>query len=230
VASQVDVYNLALTFLDISQSVQSVNDLTPAAGVCNRYYDWARKKVLERAWWDFATKMPALGLLLDQGTLTQANVVYPGWRYVYARPVDCFRFLGVTTQYGLRTNPFRTFWWSADQPFIGWGPYRPPYREAIDQINTTNPNQSINILTDQASAYGVYVTDVTNVGLWTSSFTEAVAWQLAVPIGGPLSANQNAKKRAIEMADRSITTALQIGLNERAEDPYPDSPAITARN
>lgn len=229
-ASQVDVYNLALTYLDISQTVQSVNDQTPAAGSCNRWYDWARKKVLERAHWDWATKTPALALVLDQSTLTQANVIYPGWRYVYARPVDCFRFLGVTTQYGLRTNPFRTFWWSADQPFIGWGPFRPPYREAIDQINTTNPNQSINILTDQSAAYAVYVTDVTNVGLWTASFTEAVAWQLAVPIAGPLSANQAAKQNAQKQAELSITTALSISLNERQNDAYPDSPAITARN
>jgi hypothetical protein len=229
-ASQTDVYNLALTYLDISQTVQSVNDQTPAAGACNRWYDWARKKVLERAHWDFATKTPALALVLDQSTLLQSQVIYPGWRYVYVRPVDCFRFLGVTTMYGLRTNPYRVFWWSSDQPFIGWGPWRPPYREVIDQINTAQPNNSINILTDLDSAYGVYVTDVQNVGLWTSSFMDAVAWQLAVVIAGPLSANQTAKANAVKMIDQSITTALAIGLNERQNDPYPESPAISARN
>lgn len=228
-ASQVDIYNLALTFLDISQTVQSINDTTPPAGLCNRYYDWARKKVLERAHWDFATKTPALALVLDQSTLLQQNVIYPGWRYVYAKPLDCLRFLSVTTAYGLRTNSLRNFWWSAERPFIGWGPFRPPYREVIDQVNTTNPNQSINILTDQDSAYAVYVTDVLNVGLWSSSFQEAVAWQLAVPIAGPLSANQTAKARAIKMCDESITVALGLSLNERQNDPYPESPAITAR-
>jgi hypothetical protein len=220
---------MALAFLDTSQTVQSVNDNSEAAGACNRFYDWARKKTLERAFWDFATKAPALSLVLDQSTLATNAVVYPGWRYVYAKPLDCLRFLAITTQYGLRTNPFRTFWWSADQPFIGWGPYRPPFVEAIDQVNTTQPNQSINLLTDQSSAYGVYVTDVTNVGLWSQSFLEAVAWQLAVPIAGPISANQNAKKNAIEMVERSITTALQVQFGERQDDGYPDSPAITAR-
>jgi hypothetical protein len=229
VASQTDVYNLALTYLDISQTVQSINDQTPAAGACNRWYDWARKKVLERAHWDFATKTPALSLILDQNTLTQAQVVYPGFRYVYAKPLDCFRFLAVTTQYGLRTNPYRTFWWSSDQPFIGWGPWRPPYREVIDQISTP-VNQSINILTDLDSAYGVYVTDVQNVGLWSSSFMDAVAWQLGVVIAGPLSANQTAKSNAVKMAEISITGALAISLNERQNDPYPESPAISARN
>lgn len=232
-ATLVDVYNLALTFLDISQSVESLNDTTPAAGQCNRFYDFARKKVLERAHWDFATKTPPLALVLDQNLLVQNQVIYPGFRFVYARPIDCFRFLAVTTQYGLRVNPFLSFFWRAgamDCAAGSWGPFRPPFREVIDQVNTANPNQAINILTDQDAAYGVYVTDVTNVGLWTASFTEAVAWQLAVPIAGPLSANQKAKKNAIEMAEKSLLTALTIGLNERQDDPYPDSPAITARN
>jgi hypothetical protein len=232
VASITDVWNLALTNLDISQTVQSVNDQTAAAGACNRWYDWARQKVLERAHWDFATKTPALSLVLDQNTLTQAQVIYPGFRYVYARPLDCFRFLAVTTQYGLRTNPFLAYFWRAgamDCAAGSWGPFRPPFREVLDQIS--NPvSQSINILTDQDSAYGVYVTDVKNVGLWSSSFMDAVAWQLAVPIAGPLSANQTAKARAVKMVDSSITTALAISLNERQNDPSPDSPAITARN
>lgn len=231
-AAVTDVWNLALTFLDISQTVASINDNTPAAGACNRWYDWARKKVLESAFWDFATKTPALALVLDQNTLQQNQIVYPGWRFVYRRPVDCFRFLSVTTGYGLRVNPFLAFWWRAgamDCSAGSWGPFRPPFREAIDQIGNPVGN-SINILTDQDSAYGVYVTDVQNVGLWSSSFMEAVAWQLAVPIAGPLSANQVAKERAVKNAQLSLVTALAVSLNEAQQDPYPDSPAITARN
>jgi hypothetical protein len=229
VASQLDIYNMALAFLDTSQTVQSLNDKSEAAGACNRFYDWARKKTLERAFWDFATKAPALSLVVDQATLAANAVIYPGWRFVYAKPVDCLRFLAITTQYGLRTNPYRTFWWASDRPFIGWGPYRPPFLEAIDQVNTAQPNQSVNLLTDQMNAYGVYVTDVTNVGLWSMSFQEAVAWQLAVPIAGPISANQVAKQNAIKMVEQSITTALQVQFGERQDDAYPDSPAITAR-
>lgn len=228
-----DVYNMALTFIDVSQTVQSLNDTSQAAGECNRWYQWARQRVLAAAHWDFATKTPALSLVLDQNTLQQSQIIYPGWRYVYQRPNDCFRFLGVTTSYGLRVNPFLAFWWRAgamDCSAGSWGPFRPPYREAIDQVNTSNPLQSINILTDQDSAYGVYVTDVQNVNLWTPAFLEAVAWNLAVPIAGPLSANQVAKDRAIKMARESILDALAVTLNEAQQDPYPDSPAITARN
>lgn len=230
-ASFLDVYNLALTKIDISATVQSVNDNSPEAGVCNRYYDYARKKVLEKAYWDFATKSASLALLLDQSTLAQqSQMVFPGWRYVYARPNDCLRALAVTTQYGMRLNPFTRSWWYDMSQAPQWGPYRPPWRQAIDVINPAGAGQSIDILTDQDSAWLVYVTDVQNVNLWSQAFTDCVAWQLAVPIAGPLSANQVAKQNAIKMAEISLTSAMMIALNEQQPDPYPDSPAITARN
>lgn len=229
-ASFLDVYNLALTKIDISQTVSSPNDNTLAAGTCNRYYDYARKYVLERAYWDFATKTAALALLLDQSTLTQqSQLVFPGWRYVYARPNDCLRALAVTTQYGMRLNPYTRSWWYDMSQAPQWGPYRPPWRQAIDQVGST-PGQAIDILTDQDNAWLVYVTDVQNVNLWSQAFMDLVAWTLAVPIAGPLSANQVAKENAIKMSKQAMTEALMITLNEQQPDPYPDSPAITARN
>jgi hypothetical protein len=229
-ASKVDVWNLAATFLDISDTVQTENDNSPLAGTMRRYWDYARKRVLERCWWDFATKTVALSLLLDQSTLgLQSQYVFPGWRYIYQKPVDCLRGLAVTTQYGMRLNPYTRSWWYDMSQAPQWGPYRPPWREALDMVNTP-PGNSVDILTDQDSAWFVYVCDVTNVGLWTQSLCECVAWNLAKPAAGPLSANQNAKKLAVEMADKSITSAMMITLNEQQPDPYPDSPAITARN
>jgi len=231
VASQIDVYNLALTHLDISQTVQSLNDTGNATGQCNRYWDFARKRVLELGYWDFATKSVALSLLLDQSTLSQqSQLTFPGWRYVYQRPQDCLRMLAVTTQYGMRLNPFTRSWWYDMSQAPQWGPYRPPWRECIDTLNPSGPGNAIDILTDQDSAWAVYVQDVTNVAVWSMAFVDAVAWNLAVPIAGPLSANQVAKKTAIEMADKSITAAMMITLNEQQPDPYPASPAITARN
>jgi hypothetical protein len=232
VASQLDVYNMALAFLDSSQTVKSLNDNSDAAGACNQFYPWARQYTLEKAPWGFASKMPAMQLILDQNTLPTNEIIYPGWRYVYQRPNDCLRFLSVTTQYGLRVNPFLAFWWRAgamDCSAGSWGPFRPPWREVLDQV-ATPPGNAIDILTDQDSAYAVYVADVPNVALWTQSFLQAVAWRLAIPIAGPISANQMAKMNAVKQAEASLTQALQVALNEMQEDPYPDSPAITARN
>lgn len=231
-SSQLDVYNQALANLGSSATVKSLNDNSEQAGACNTHYDWARKYVLEHAAWDFAAKMPALALVLDQNTLPTNKIIYPGWRYVYARPNDCLRFLSVTTQYGLRVNPFLAFWWRAgamDCSAGSWGPFRPPFRQVVDQVSP-QPNNSVNILTDQDSAYGVYVTDVTNVNLWTQSFFSAVAWHLATKIAGPISANAGEKDKAIKMALASISDAYSVDIGQGQPDPYPDSPAITARN
>jgi len=228
-ASQVDVYNLALTYLDISQTVQSVNDNTPAAGTCNRFYDHARQYVLEHAHWDFATKTVALSLLVDQSLLpSTASQYFPGWRFIYQRPNDCMRSLAVTTQYGLRVNPYTRTWWYSPNNAPQWGQYRPPWQEMLDTISTPN-GQSIDILTDQDAAWLVYTTDVTNVGIWSRHFMECVAWQIAVRAAGPLSANQTAKQNAIKQAEASIASALAMTLNQKREDPYPDSPVISAR-
>jgi hypothetical protein len=232
-ASQIDAYNLALTFLDISDTVQSLNDNSAQAGVLNRWWDYARKRVLEFCWWDFATKSVALSLQLDQSTLAlQSQLVFPGWRYIYGLPGDCLRPLVVTTQYGMRLNPFTRSWWYDMSQAPQWGPYRPPWRKANN--DGTNPNLTASpgqiILTDQDSAWLVYVQDVTNVALWSQAFLEAVAWNMAYPAAGPLSANQNAKKLAREESKASMIRAMSLELNESQPDPYPDSPAITARN
>lgn len=229
-ASQIDVYNLALQNLDLSQTVQSTND--PAAGILNRYWDFARKRVLERCYWEFATKAVALSLLLDQSTLsTQSQLVFPGWRYIYQKPADCLRGLYVATQYGMRLNPYTRSWWYDMSQAPQWGPYRPPWRQF--NLDGTNPNLTAKgtaILTDQDSAWFYYVQDITDPSLWTQALVEAVSWNLAAPVAGPLSASKNAKTLANEMKEKSITSAMMIDLNQSQPDPYPDSPAITARN
>lgn len=238
-ASELDIWNLSLALLNTSQTVQSENDNTTAAGSCRRFYPWARKRVLEKGQWDFAVKFVALTLLLDQNTLTVAQTIYPGWRYVYQRPGDCLRALAVTTNFGLRTNPFLAFWWRAgamDCSAGSWGPFTPPWRQVLDmglQSGTLVPSQAgnaVNILTDQDSAFLVYVADVTNPALFSQSLMQAIAWNLAVPIAGPLSANEEAKQLAARMAEQSINDSIAIDLSQKQPDPYPDSPAITCRN
>lgn len=229
-ASVLDVFNLALTRIDVSTTIQSVNDTLPEAGACKRFYDFARKRVLEKAYWDFATKAAALALVLDQSTLSVASkIAFPGWRYVYSRPVDAVRCLAVTTQFGLRVNP-NTRWWYDISNVLQTGPYRPPWRQMIDTLNPAGAGNAIDILTDQDSAWLVYVQDVPNVNLWSAAFLDCVAWNLGALIAGPLSANQTSKASALKMAETSITSAVMLALNEQQPDPYPSSPAIVARN
>ena len=227
-ATQVDIWNLALTRLDISQMVNSINDQSAVAGICNRFYDQARRRTLESAYGPFASVSAPLAVLFDQSTATtQSAIYYPGWRYVYQEPNDCVRTIAVTTQYGLRQNPWLNWWWQQANLSLAsqsWGQYAPPYERVVGM-----DGQSTAIVCDQDAAWLIYVRDVQNVSLYSEAFKSLVAWILAIDIAGPVSANSNRKKEAMAAAKEEMTRALSIELNQQKNDPYPDSISITAR-
>jgi hypothetical protein len=227
---QIDCWNLALAHLDLGQRVQSLAEQSQPASACATFWDRARKKVLEQCYWSFATKTEALALLLDQSTITNVSqTVYPGWRFIYQRPQDSLKAQAVTSWYGLREYPFLSSWWGGPQGqnYTGWGAYKPPWCEMLDQIQTP-PGQAVDILTDQGGAWLVYTTDI-NIAVASETFLDCVAWELACCISGAVSANQKAKEAALKMAPLALSRALAQNLNEQQTDPYPDSPSITAR-
>jgi hypothetical protein len=228
-AQVLDCWNLALSYLDLSQNIKSITENSPQAGYCNQFWDRARKIILEQCYWSFATKAVQMTLLLDQGLLPVSQLVMPGWRFVYQRPVDCLKAQAVTTQYGLRANPYMMYWWQTTSNIpVQWSTYRPPWAEMLDMIGTP-PGQTWDILTDQQGAWLVYTTDPPNFALWPETAVDCAAWQLATLISGPASANQKAKQNAIKMAQLSLSRALATNLNEQQTDPYPESPSITVR-
>lgn len=231
-STQLDLWNRSIGYLDLAQQVGSLTENSPQQRACKSFYDAARKMVLERCYWSTATKALALTLLLDQSTLTTASaILMPGWRYIYQRPNDCLKAQCVTTQFGIRANPWMSYWWQISNVAYGaplWGPFRPPWKEMLDQYQTP-PGNAIDIVTDQDGAWLIYTTDIINLAIYPEVLVDAIAWQLSVFIGGPLSANQLAKKNAAGMAKISLGVALAQNLNEEQPDAYPESPSIQAR-
>jgi len=228
-AGQIDVYNIALSYLDLSQRVQSLTESTAQAGYCNQFYDRARKIVLEQCYWTFATRAASLTLIIDQQTLPTSDLFSPGWRFIYQRPNDCLKAQAVTTQLGLRAYPYMSYWWNCGSSVpVMWGNYRPPWTEVLDYVNTPM-GQSIDIVTDQDSAWLVYTVDPPNIAILPETFIDCVAWQLCTLIAGPSSANQKAKEMALKMAPLSLSRALAQNLNEQQPDEYPQSPSISVR-
>lgn len=226
--TQVDVYNLALAHLGTSARVQNIGEDTAQAGFCNQFWDRARKIVLEQGYWSFATRAVALALVLDQQTIADpSKLIYPGWRYIYRRPNDCLKAQAVTTYLGIRTNPNLAYWWRSWP--TQWGPFRPPWLEALDYVDPSNPGQAINVLSDQDSAWLIYTTDPPNVSLFSETMLDCISWQLAVLVGGPLSASAANVAKAEKEAPLALSRALAQNTNEQQTDPYPDSPSIQAR-
>lgn len=226
--TQIDVYNLALSHIGTSVRVQSLTEDSAQAGFCNTFYDRARKIVLEQGYWSFATRAVALGVKLDQQTISDpSQLIYPGWRFIYAQPNDCLKAQAVTTYLGIRTNPGLWRWWLTWDP--RWGPYNPPWMKCLDYTDPANPGQSLNILTDQDSAWLIYTVDPPNINLFSETMLDCVSWQLGTLIAGPMSASIANTKNCQEGAILSLSRALAQNLNEQQPDPYPESPSIQAR-
>ncbi len=94
-ASQVEIYNLALGSIGQSDTVASPTERSKAAQVCTRFWDLARDTVLAEFPWPFATRYEALASLPG---------IAPNWSYQYQYPNDCLRALYVFNE-GYRNPP-----------------------------------------------------------------------------------------------------------------------------
>ena len=94
-SSDVDICNLALSFLGDAAIVQSISppDGSAQSSHCSRFYPVARDAVLELHAWGFATKRVALAQVTNP-TITLDNPKGT-WRYAYAEPIDLVNYLAV---------------------------------------------------------------------------------------------------------------------------------------
>jgi len=81
-ASKTDICNIAISHLGISKEISNVTtEQSKEAQACRRFYDEARKAVLNDYPWPFATRFVNLGLVEEDPTTE--------WAYSYRYPVDC---------------------------------------------------------------------------------------------------------------------------------------------
>lgn len=81
-ASKTEIANIAISHLSIGKEITDLETGTSnEAKACRRYYDIARKEVLEDLDWTFATKFATLGLIEEDPT--------DEWDYSYRYPSDC---------------------------------------------------------------------------------------------------------------------------------------------
>ncbi|MBP2638216.1 MAG: hypothetical protein H6Q72_4123 [Firmicutes bacterium] len=83
-----DICNMALTFIGSTRPISSFADQSTEATICGRFYDIARKSLLNETDWNFAKQSyTALTVVTDE-----ANQEY---QYVYEYPDDAIRILSV---------------------------------------------------------------------------------------------------------------------------------------
>lgn len=80
-ASIVQICNMALGNIGISQTIASLDEKSKEAATCKRYYEQARDELLRDLDWPFATRYVTLALV--------AEAPNSAWGYSYRYPQDC---------------------------------------------------------------------------------------------------------------------------------------------
>lgn len=213
-ASEADVANLALGRLRVSSFITALSDQNNEARLCSRFFNQCRQEVLRAFPWNFASKPQALAEVVGQE--------YPGWTYVYQYPDDCLRIHAVSDVSGIRdvgSAVYSSRWRDFDVMCKRW-----PFR-----IGLKDDNASRVVMSDMPSAYAFFTADVETIGVWPPDAVSALAWRLAVEIGGPLQADSSVRQDAANGYALSLAGAAASSMNEAQSDPVPDSPSISCR-
>ena len=155
-SSEVDICNLALSYLGDTANISSLDEGSVQAELCRRFYPMARDMLLEKHPWSFAVTREPLALLAER---------VGGWRYAYSAPNKMLQALAI----------LRDGWWggrdtSSDIPFL---------------IESTITGGRI-ICTNQQHAILRYIWAVDDPVRFPPLFTIALAWLLASKLAGPI--------------------------------------------
>ena len=150
--SKTDLSNLALAELGARRITSYESDTTVEAKACRLHLDHVINTLLERHQWDFATTHAQLSAL--------ANVPNPEWGSAYQLPIDCVRFIRVSSGYHIT-----------------------PVQDFAIQGRTIHANGTA------ATLPIVYVSNAKPVPHWPSLFIDAVAYKLAARIAGDVTQN-----------------------------------------
>lgn len=216
-ASEVQIYNMALSRVGIGQRVESTSERTTPAKTCAFWFPLCRDEVLRDGNWPFAQRAVALAAAAGQ--------TFPGWQYVYGYPSGALKIQHVTDEQGVRLARSSIFApdyvYTQVHPALFTGQ---PYEVALGSDGTTKV-----ILTDQPDAYAIYTAQVTDPTVLPMDFVSALAWKLASEIALPLQAPPGAADRALNAYSAFVSRAKANGLNESQSDPERDPPSINAR-
>lgn len=204
-AQDVDVCNLALTFIGSGAEIASLDEKSAEARACNRVYATARDETLGSFPWPFARKQFALGLVSKKGDANHPTTEYC---YAYRYPADCLQVRKILSGYRIDARQTRI-----------------SYDLMSDDAGTL-------IVTDQANAVIEYTSTLgQNPGRWTADFQKAMAYYVAHLIAARLTKGDPFKIAAqcYQLYQRALAGARACAANEVQPDEDPPEALILSR-
>lgn len=204
--SKVQICNVSLGRVGISQPIASLAESSNEAIQCNAFYDFCVDQVLRDLNWPFARKYAALALVDGAAD----DPVNDDWTYAYRYPADCVAVRRIVTSAGRNdTKP-------------------PPFAIGNDASGRL-------VYTDQELAVVEYTLRITDPTLYDPVFGSCLAWLLGAEIAMPLAAGASGRtadgmrRTCLGMYIADLSRAGALAKNEEQRDEQPDAEAIRAR-
>jgi hypothetical protein len=181
---------LALRRLRIGRQITSTSEQTTEARAINSVYDFCRQEVLSDRSWPFATRSTTLALVDDEYS--------DEWYYAYRIPSGCLRIDRLEPNSDV--SPVKRY------PNTITIPLHSAYVESSDASGRL-------LLTNEEDPILFYTPDITNEALFLPSFCSALAWKIAVEVGGLLNVDDAVLGRADQMYFVEISKAHAKEIN-----------------
>ena len=179
-ASEVDICNLALSFLGDDANVSSISppEGSQQSEHCARFYPIARDGLLQMNRWNWATRRVAL---------SQVGATVAQWQYAYSLPADLLDVIDVIPADA--GDDYAISFWPSDQPawmhnyspVLAAGQYV-PQKYALETQADGTPVLYCNI----DNAVLRYQARVTDTAQFPPLLVTALAWHLASMLAGPV--------------------------------------------
>nr|WP_280041951.1 hypothetical protein [Pseudomonas sp. Hg5Tf]MDH2559000.1 hypothetical protein [Pseudomonas sp. Hg5Tf] len=166
-SSVVDICNMALSRIGVSQRIDDLEEASLEAEQCSLFYEHSRDFVLRADCdWGFATAFSDLAEVTENPD--------PGYQHAYAMPVDCMRARRIVNQ----TFPV------IDWPYCDMQAY-PQFPEIKFRVINGSSNRLI--ATNVSPAKLEYTLKVESPEMFDPIFVSALAWKLGANIAPALS-------------------------------------------
>lgn len=205
-ASIVQICNIALSRIGISERINSLGEPGAPAEQCDLFYELCRDQVLSDFDWPFATGFAALAQM--------ATNPDPEFECCYTLPTDCLTVRRVLTP------EFNTMNW----PGTFYVPQQAPIKHRVI-AGSSSRLLSVNIENAQIE----YTKRIEAPGMFSAQFVSALAWKLAESIAPSISRVAGISQACAQAYYNEITRAKTVALNEQDIQQRVESSYITGR-
>lgn len=219
--SEVSICNTALSYLGITEQIQSLTEKSKSGIQCGLHYPRVRDSLMRSYAWPWLEKFIALAPSTDP-TLPDNGEQYPGWMYAYGYPADCLYARQVCDSGGVRMRFVQQ-----DALYYDLLLYMPP--QIPFKVVRSQDGQSKIILCDIQNAYLLYTQAVSDPAQFDADFATALSARMAMEMAAGLRVDAQFVQGARAAFLQAVNAAQSMAANEALEDPEPPARAIQAR-